>query len=104
MIDNNGTIDGLKDVSHSRVGSKFCFACLFLDFDLPKLNVNLFLLRCLLLESIHTHSDLRSQEIDNIVYIGRDENSNCRKRLDSVKYWFKRAHGFEIFTQYKLGY
>ena len=25
VIDNNGTIDGLKDASHSRVNSEFCF-------------------------------------------------------------------------------
>ena len=50
MIDNNGTIDGLKDASHSRVNSEFCFACLLLDLIYP--NFIQFLSRCLWLESI----------------------------------------------------
>lgn len=37
MIDNNGTIDGLKDPSRARVNSKFA-----LRFDLGHSNINLF--------------------------------------------------------------
>ena len=69
MIDNNGTLDGLKDsTSHPRVNCLFCDICLLLDFgfDLGHPNANTFFFRtCRSLKNIQVKFHLGS--VDHMV-------------------------------------